>query len=523
MLNIMIVEDEPPIARSLKSMIEALNPAFCVLWLARNGRDALYQLEQVQEPVDILFTDIRMPVMDGLTLMQEVSQRYPTIALVVLSGYQDFNYVKHAMICKAIDYLLKPVSRDELSALLTLLNKKTSKQRRDELNHNIQLLLDGAPVSAIRLAHRHKEYCVLLICAGAFPSFSSDYLLPGRQLWDDINLNTLLAHSVVGQIDALAFAGRSCAEKIVVAGLEEPSSLSSATSTNMYAWTVSLFSALKETGLPITVVVSDPFSNLAQIGSIANQLRVGLSKKLVIGVSQILTLRETMSVPQARKSFLTEKEKSLKEAILAHQDNIFKALLQSLFQFFEMYRYPQILAEQVLTHLAISCCSNISTESSIPDSLSLDIQEAASNSLSYDEFYRNTLFLFEEYIRVPPVEGRTILDKKPSKLLTDIEAYLQEHYAENITNTQLSRQFGLVPSYLSKLFKTYMGVTPSKYLTSLRIEQAKRLIEASPRRLSKEIASAVGFSDSLYFSRVFKKETNYSPAEYKRICEQQQV
>lgn len=69
MLNIMIVEDEPPIARSLKSMIEALNPAFCVLWLARNGRDALYQLEQVQEPVDILFTDIRMPVMDGLTLM----------------------------------------------------------------------------------------------------------------------------------------------------------------------------------------------------------------------------------------------------------------------------------------------------------------------------------------------------------------------------------------------------------------------------------------------------------------------
>ena len=193
MLNIMIVEDEPPIARSLKSMIEALNPAFCVLWLARNGRDALYQLEQVQEPVDILFTDIRMPVMDGLTLMQEVSQRYPTIALVVLSGYQDFNYVKHAMICKAIDYLLKPVSRDELSALLTLLNKKISKQRRDELNHNIQLLLDGAPVSAIRLAHRHKEYCVLLICAGAFPSFSSDYLLPGRQLWDDINLNTLLA------------------------------------------------------------------------------------------------------------------------------------------------------------------------------------------------------------------------------------------------------------------------------------------------------------------------------------------
>lgn len=69
MLNIMIVEDEPPIARSLKSMIEALHPTFCVSWLARNGRDALYQLEQAQDPVDILFTDIRMPVMDGLTLM----------------------------------------------------------------------------------------------------------------------------------------------------------------------------------------------------------------------------------------------------------------------------------------------------------------------------------------------------------------------------------------------------------------------------------------------------------------------
>ena len=73
MLNIMIVEDEPPIARSLKNMIESLSSSYSVLSSARNGREALSLLEHTHEKINVLFTDIRMPVMDGLTLMKDIS------------------------------------------------------------------------------------------------------------------------------------------------------------------------------------------------------------------------------------------------------------------------------------------------------------------------------------------------------------------------------------------------------------------------------------------------------------------
>lgn len=521
MLNIMIVEDEPPIARSLKNMIESLNSDYSVLFTARNGRDALCQLEDAHKKIDVLFTDIRMPVMDGLALMKEVSEKYPSVSLVVLSGYQDFSYVKHALNCKAVDYLLKPISRQNLAELMTALNTKISQRKSKELEQQIQSLLEGTAPRNAQLVSGYSHYLVALICVGAYPSFSADYRLPGRQLWETTDLSSMLANILLPNTQAFSFPGKTSAEKIVVVFFSDESPMSRQSITDMHTWAVSLFSALKETKFPITVVVSDPLSDICQIEDIANQLRVGLSKKVIIGASQMMTIKEANISIQARRDFLADKEKAIKAALHSNKEDEFKALLQSLFQFFEVYKYPQCLAEQVLNHLILICCCDESFEKNLPDNLALDINEAASNSLSYDEFYRNVLFVFEEYFHLPQSTDESIPRKLPSKLLADIEAYLQEHYTEDITNATLSRKFNLVPSYLSKLFKTYTGATPSKYLLNLRIEHAKHMIEQDPRRLSKDIALNVGFTDPLYFSRIFKKETGYSPAEYKKLCEQQ--
>lgn len=95
-----------------------------------------------------------------------------------------------------------------------------------------------------------------------------------------------------------------------------------------------------------------------------------------------------------------------------------------------------------------------------------------------------------------------------------VETYLEDHFADPITSRTLSDQFGLVPAYLAKLFKEHRGVSPSKYLINLRIEKARELMQSQPGLQVKEISSLVGFGDSLYFSRVFKKETGIWPTEY---------
>ena len=520
MLNIMIVEDEPPIARSLKNMIESLNSAYSVLLSARNGREALRLLENAHEKIDVLFTDIQMPIMDGLTLMKELADRYPSIIIVVLSGYNDFSYARQAIHCKAADYLLKPVRKEHLSALLQKLDNENSKQKNKALAYQIQLLLAGTPDQNLRITPDHSYYLVALICAGSFPSFSADHDLPGCRYWETTPLPSLLSGIRLPYTQVFSFSGKTRVEKIVVVSFSPESSASRQNTTDINTWCISLFSTLKKTGFPITMAVSDPLYDISQIKDVAKHLRDRLSRNLVVGMSQMMTMEETSIPIPTGKSFLSDKEKALTTAILLRNKDEFQTLLQSLFQFFEIYKYPQSLVEQFLNHLIHICYSDESFEKIQFDNLLLDINKAASTSLSYDEFYCNILSVLVEIFHLQQDTHSTTAKKLPSKLQTDIEAYLQEHYAENITNTTLSNKFGLVPSYLVKLFKSYTGVTPQQYLTTLRIEHAKRMIEENPRRLIKELSLNVGFTDPLYFSRIFKKETNYSPADYKKLCEQ---
>ena len=110
MIRVLIAEDEPPILRRTRRLIEHIDADFSVAATAGDGEEALEKLRA--EHFDVLFTDIRMPVMDGMKLMNTVQKLYPDCSIVVLSGYQDFEYVSTAVRAQAVDYLLKPVAEE---------------------------------------------------------------------------------------------------------------------------------------------------------------------------------------------------------------------------------------------------------------------------------------------------------------------------------------------------------------------------------------------------------------------------
>ena len=95
-----------------------------------------------------------------------------------------------------------------------------------------------------------------------------------------------------------------------------------------------------------------------------------------------------------------------------------------------------------------------------------------------------------------------------------MEEYLIINYNKNITSDVLSKEFGFVPSYISRLFKRQKGVSPNEYVTKYRIEKTKKLIEENNDLRIKDIADAVGFKESDYFSKTFKRETGMWPTEY---------
>lgn len=114
--NVMLVEDEMLLMQSLSRHIESLEAGFKVVCQASNGEDALKSLKK--ENIHLVMTDIRMPVMDGLTLAKRIHEQYPHILTVILTGYADFDYAREALKQGVFDYMLKPVTMEDLESTL---------------------------------------------------------------------------------------------------------------------------------------------------------------------------------------------------------------------------------------------------------------------------------------------------------------------------------------------------------------------------------------------------------------------
>ena len=117
--KIMLVDDEEEVRKSIINKIDWADAGFEVIGDAENGKDALEKIEQ-NEP-DVVLTDIKMPYMDGLTMAETIRQLYPSVKIVIFSGFDEFEYAKKAIKLNVIEYILKPVNVEELTAILNSL------------------------------------------------------------------------------------------------------------------------------------------------------------------------------------------------------------------------------------------------------------------------------------------------------------------------------------------------------------------------------------------------------------------
>jgi len=127
-INIVIAEDEPLLLRTLVRQVQYADSLFKVVYAAPDGESALQFLQNHQVP-DILITDIHMPVLDGIGLIKAVERAYPAIKKIIISGYSEFEYAQQALKMNVIDYMLKPVKKQDLEDLLSRLKIKIVGER----------------------------------------------------------------------------------------------------------------------------------------------------------------------------------------------------------------------------------------------------------------------------------------------------------------------------------------------------------------------------------------------------------
>lgn len=176
--SVVVVDDERLIAKNIAKNIEAINPAFEVAKICSCGSEAL---EYVQKHLpNVVFTDIRMPEMDGLELAGRLYEEYPFITCVIVSGYNDFEYAKNAIEFQVKDYLLKPVNHDELKKCLDRIEKNIQIQYPCLKNASEWESAERSPEEIVNLVKEYinKNYkdAIDLTSISANMGFSSPYL-----------------------------------------------------------------------------------------------------------------------------------------------------------------------------------------------------------------------------------------------------------------------------------------------------------------------------------------------------------
>lgn len=215
MIRVMIVEDEPHAQRRLQRMIERLDDFFRVEATALDGEEALERLKTVR--CDVVFTDIRMPIMDGTELMQRVRRQYPEIMLVVLSGYSDFSYVSEAVRSQAVDYLLKPLTEEALAKLLAQLKERYLAREHEQIRRKLAERINKATPPRGGENAADEQLGAFLLCAGALPICESTDMCPGAEFWSGGALREA-ANETINELSTFTweFMGNTPAERIVI-------------------------------------------------------------------------------------------------------------------------------------------------------------------------------------------------------------------------------------------------------------------------------------------------------------------
>jgi len=171
--RVIVADDEKLIANNIAKNIEKAHPSFSVAGIARDGAEALQMVETLLPHV--VFSDIKMPIMDGLALFNILSEHKPKIKKIIVSGYDDFQFVRDALQSQTFDYLLKPINREELRLTLEKLYAQLCAERNE-----ISAEVSQSPGKIVEAVQRyiHENYANVIDCSGLAGEygFSGSYL-----------------------------------------------------------------------------------------------------------------------------------------------------------------------------------------------------------------------------------------------------------------------------------------------------------------------------------------------------------
>ncbi|RED65022.1 response regulator transcription factor [Cohnella lupini] len=532
MYRVLLVDDEMEVRSGLKLKIEWTALGFEVAGEAQDGREALALLEN--ERYDLVLTDIRMPIMSGLELLKQCAENYPELKVIVLSGHDDFHYVKAAMQSGARDYLLKPVVRSELSSILGKLRIELDSEKQAMFHkHSLQ--------HQLKKSHSVMQEQLVLEWIDnddpeKVPSLGSEIHRLGMEGWLDETLHIRFL-SVEIRVPRGRLGEREEGNHLFLLAFQlvcRETAEDPAIERGAFAFYHRSYPQMMH--FLVAAPTAEEGASLSEMlcGQIQMHIHRYLKAEAVIGIGA-----SAQGLASVRQGFLS--------AMLAWSQSHSGSGTQVVFSHSGQDDFAELFpeAEKRLT-LAL-------------ENGDLDRFSAALESVLHSgntPIQGTASFLLRVILLMDKVAGKYRLDVpetqhwmfpdmlwkhrseasvlayltgtaakvieriKNSKVSGGVEAveamrrYIDASYMNEISLTMLADRFHINPTYLSELFKKQTGSTFSEYIAQVRIGRAAELLQNPQLRLS-DIAELVGFANASYLSIVFKKHYGVSPNEYR--------
>lgn len=534
MYKVLIIDDESIIRKGIKNIINWKQLDCEVCADACDGIDGI-ELIKTHLP-EIIITDIRMPGLDGISMIKQVKDIVPNSKIIILTGYRDFDYVHEAIKCGAYDFLLKPTKIEELTSVLAKAVNEISEQKikYQEIDRFRLLFEQSIPILRERLLHdiiygiNTNENEIIEKMKLFKLDIKNFVLVIMENDYDEKSTSTqydkhLCQFGIVNSFEEIfaekyevisIMLNKSRVGFIIQKADKSPIDISEVSEKCGYLQEV----ISNGFGFTVTIAVSSNGVSAMELTEKHKECLGSLEYKSYIGNNAIIQYNDLNSFFRYEDySTLDNYQKQLLESIKSGNEGLVKVTTQNIFRYI------------TANNINISYLKNFyySTLSSIND---IRITVLAAETDKKHEEGRDIASLLQLIEKCDSVEElNSLLDEVAVRIAVKVNnynnrsiklvlrkaiEYIHEHYNEQVTLNEVADSIYVSTFYISRMFKKELGKNFVDYLNDVRIEKAKELLK-DVKYKTYEVADMVGISDPHYFSKLFKKHSGITPSEYR--------
>jgi YesN/AraC family two-component response regulator len=481
MQTVLVVEDEKLIRQGITAMLKRCGVPVGEIIECPNGVKAMEVLRE--KKVDVMFTDIRMPKMNGIELVKAMQELEKPPVTIAVSGYDDFSYAVEMMRQGVREYILKPVERDKLREIMEKLEAELSRKQETEIKNE---KLEKKFLKYFLTDAEESEEDLEVLGKRIKADVGEDYRILVMTENDDLKKelqNTEPISEIEG--NAVYIIGNTTFETIKKNYLDEESSVCSIAG------------------------ISDSYTETRDLKKAYLQAK-SRREQAFFGQELVYSEDDKINVP---KQLLDNGKKLCEKSAISARVQLMgtdrtDALEKEWNGFFTAARRCQITPSDFIE--AISFFDREYTavyKKSIPEELKNPLLFCSLTEYK-DAFLE---MIFEENTRHLEKSSEDIADRKIQKAVS----YIKENYRTDINMAVISNQVSMNYSLFSTAFKNYTGTNFVSYVRSLRIDEAKRLLLETDLRVN-EIGAKVGYDNDKQFMKNFKAVVGVSPSEYRK-------